>query len=67
MAEAERADHGQHGNQDAESDENEMCHSRLRIVRANMIQLRWIMFVALSSCKGMICSENRCPLFGIMP
>ena len=32
-----------------------------------MIQLRWIMFVALFSLEGMIFSENRWPLFGIMP
>ncbi len=62
----ERADHGQHGNQNAKPDENEMCHSRLRIVSANMIQPCRIMFVTLFSRWGMICSENRCPLFGII-
>jgi len=32
-----------------------------------MVQLRWIMFVALSSCGGMVWSENRYLLFAIMP
>ena len=31
-SQAEAADHRQHGDQDAEPDENEMCHSRLRIL-----------------------------------
>jgi len=42
-----------------------MSHDRLRIP-INMIQASWIMFIALS-CEGMILSENRYPLFGIMP
>ena len=31
---AEAADHRQHGNQDAEPDENDICHSRLRMIKS---------------------------------
>ena len=28
------ADHGQHGDQDAKADQNQMCHSRLRMIKS---------------------------------